>query len=171
MHTNTSSITSCTVCTYSCTTPLISLSSPHFPNVIIFYRGHMEQYCLPPVYLYHIVLYACLVAAFIFVPYWPPPHLVDISFSPISFPLADWTQLSDVPLNTSQTFVLHMSPVWVQQPWDGLSLFPSADSWRSFLSFFLTVTQKCTVTSTNVHTQTQTHKHLSAFSLSTCDLC
>lgn len=166
MHTNTPLITSCTIHTYSCTTRLISHSSPHPPNVIIFYR---EQWCLPPVYLYYIVLYACLVAAFIFVPYWTHPHLVDISFSPISFSLADWTQLSDLPLNTPQTFVLHMSPMWVQQPWDGLNLSPSTDSWRSFLSFFLLVAQKNAQKRT--HTQAQTHKHLSASSLSTCDLC
>lgn len=92
-------------------------------------------------YFLTIILYMCVVAAFIFVPYWLHPRLVDISFSPISLSLAERTQLSDLLLNTSQTFVLCMSPMWAQQPWDGLNL--SRQLTAEVLSVFPPLTQTC----------------------------
>lgn len=44
--------------------------------------------------------------------------------------------------------------------------------WRTFCPFLLShKTFTDIVARTNIYTQTQTHKHLSAFSLSTCDVC
>lgn len=90
------------------------------------------------------------MAAYVFSAYWPHPSiLLTSNFHPSAFSLADWTEVSDVSPDTSQTFVLHVSPMWVQQPWDGLMFVPV--SWQpKFLSSFLPLTQ--TFICTHTHT-------------------
>lgn len=130
-------------------TRLISPSSHHLRHAIIFYRGHTEQCCLPTVYLHH-TLYACVVAAFIFVPYWPHPHL-DISFPPITFtPRRLNTAVRQHFTNICPSYVAYVSAATLR--W----AVPVYWQLKKFLSFFLPLTQTCTDTVTRAK---HTHKH------------
>lgn len=116
---------------------LVSFHFTSYPTCNYFLqRTHRKVLFTSCAFKSYAALYICVVAAFIFVPYWPHPHLIDISFSPVSFSLADRMQLSDVPLNSSQT--LHLSFVCCLRACSNLEMGwicpPSTDDWRSFCS-------------------------------------
>lgn len=138
--------------------PLPSYSTCNY----LLQRTQRKKCCLPPVHLHRAVLHMCVAAAFIFDPYWPHPHLIDISFSPISFSLADRMPLMDVSLHPSLTFVRCMLPTWVPQPWDVLNAPPPSPPLTAEASH--TNMQR----HSEAHTQAETHR--SAFFFSTCDL-